>query len=179
MEKQVTCCFTGHRPVRLPWGEDESHPQCRALKEVLDLELRELYRRGFRHFMSGMARGCDLYFAEAVLALRACRSGVTLECALPYAGQAERWPRPERLRHQAIVEQCDVETPVQQHYDRFCMHRRDRYMVERSAAILAVYSGGGGGTAYTLEQAMRRRLQIFLLDPNRPDGRAMELIPTE
>lgn len=177
MEQQVTCCFTGHRPARLPWGENESDPRCAALKQRLALELETLYRRGFRHFISGMAQGCDLYFAEVVLSLREQREGVTLECALPCAAQTERWSRRERLRHRRIVEQCDVETMVQQNYDRFCMHRRDRYMVERSAAILAVYGGSGGGTAYTLERAMDRKLQIFLLDPTQPEQQAVELIP--
>ena len=27
-----TCCFTGHRPAKLPWGSDESDERCQALK---------------------------------------------------------------------------------------------------------------------------------------------------
>lgn len=177
MEQRVTCCFTGHRPARLPWGSDESDARCRALKQSMERELAELYSRGYRHFISGMAMGCDLYFAEAVLALRTRWPDVTLECALPCAGQAARWPRQERLRHEDIVARCDLETLVQQDYDRACMHRRDRYMVARSSAVLAVYHGSSGGTAYTLEQAMQRQLHIFLLDPHRPEERAVELIP--
>ena len=62
-----TCCFTGHRPDKLPWGLDEGDPRCLAVKRSLARELDGLYRRGFRHFISGMAMGCDLYFAEAAL----------------------------------------------------------------------------------------------------------------
>ncbi len=32
MDKKDTCCFTGHRPNKLPWGEDESDPRCLKLK---------------------------------------------------------------------------------------------------------------------------------------------------
>ena len=33
------------------------------------------YQEGYRHFLCGMAQGCDLYFCEAVLALREQSSG--------------------------------------------------------------------------------------------------------
>ena len=78
MTREQTCCFTGHRPGKLPWGFDEADPRCLALKGAIARELEGLYRRGFRHFLSGMAQGCDLYFAEGVLALRASHPDVTL-----------------------------------------------------------------------------------------------------
>ena len=69
-EKLTICCFTGHRPEKLPWGADESDPRCVKLKEELACHLEGLYLAGCRHFICGMARGCDAYFAEGVLALR-------------------------------------------------------------------------------------------------------------
>ena len=65
----MVCAFTGHRPERLPWGTDEGDLRCAALKTVLRQQLRALAARGCTTFLCGMARGCDLYFAEAVLAL--------------------------------------------------------------------------------------------------------------
>ena len=70
VEREKTCCFTGHRPNKLPWGENEADPRCITLKEAIRREMERAYDRGFRHFISGMAMGCDLYFAEAALALR-------------------------------------------------------------------------------------------------------------
>ena len=69
--RDISCCFSGHRPNRLPWGSNENDPRCLELKFSLSRQLELLYGRGFRHFICGMAQGCDLYFAEAVLALRA------------------------------------------------------------------------------------------------------------
>lgn len=115
MEQANTCCFTGHRPDKLPWGTDERDPRCTRLKERLGQALERAYQSGCRHFICGMARGADLYFAEAVLALRACFPQVTLEGARPCESQADRWPREERLRYQAILDQCDYETLVQHH----------------------------------------------------------------
>ena len=35
MERETTCCFTGHRPGKLPWRDDETDPRCVALKESI------------------------------------------------------------------------------------------------------------------------------------------------
>ena len=68
--RPVSCCFSGHRPAKLPWGEDEDDPRCRALKARLRDALDAAYEAGYRHFICGMAQGCDLYFCELALALR-------------------------------------------------------------------------------------------------------------
>lgn len=169
LEESRTCCFTGHRPDKLPWGLDERDPRCAALKYSLARELEGLYQRGFRHFISGMAMGCDLYFAEAALELRAKYPGLTVEGAVPCPTQTDRWPDELRRRWRDILNRCDLETVVQRHYDRWCMHRRDRYMVDRSAAVLAVFDGTPGGTQYTLNYAMDKKREILLLDPARPE----------
>lgn len=170
-----TCCFTGHRPAKLPWGTDERDPRCLTLKRSILREAEALYRRGVRRFISGMALGCDLYFAEAVLALRE-RYPLTLECALPFPGQAERWDEDCRRRWQAIVSACDVETVVQDHYDKGCMLRRDRYMVDRSSVVLAVFDDSPGGTMYTLNYAIRLHREVLLLDPISPDAPAVRMV---
>lgn len=175
MEREICCCFTGHRPNKLSWGDNEGDARCVALKQSIRREVEALYHRGLRHFVTGMALGCDLYFAEAVLNAREVLPGMTLECALPYRAQAARWCPEDQRRHRGILERCDMETLVQEHYDRFCMFRRDRYMVERASTILAVYDGTPGGTRYTLNYAMSKKLRVLLLDLNHPENRATEL----
>lgn len=162
-EKRTTCCFTGHRPEKLPWGDDESSPDCAALKLRLAQTLKELYGRGFRHFISGMAQGCDLYFAEAALALREEYPDTVVEAAIPCPSQAKSWREEDRERYQGILERCDLETVVQQHYTQGCMLRRNRYMVDRSALLLAVYNGSGGGTRYTINYALDCGLEVIRL----------------
>ena len=64
------------------------------------------------------------------------------------------------------MDQCDYETLIQHHYDRFCMMRRNRYMVDRSACIIALYNGEPkGGTAQTLAYALRKKLETHILNP--------------
>ena len=74
-----TCCFTGHRPSKLPWGTREEDPRCLALKRRIRDAVESAYEEGYCHFLCGMAQGCDLYFCEAVLALRERYPEVTVE----------------------------------------------------------------------------------------------------
>ena len=165
MSRERTCCFTGHRPDKLPWGEDETDPRCERLKRRIDQALEDAYTAGYRQFVSGMARGSDLYFAEAVLELRERHEDVELECARPCETQADRWPLEERERYLSILDRCNIETLVQRRYDRFCMIRRNRYMVDHSSRLIAVYNGvPRGGTYQTLLYAKKKGLEPHILD---------------
>ena len=165
MDRRDTCCFTGHRTERLPWGEQENDPRCLALKDRLDDALEAAYAGGYRHFICGMARGADLYFCEAVLALRQAHPDVTLEAAVPYQGQTDRWPETDRRRRDILLAQCDYETVVQHHYSAGCMSRRNRYMVDKSSLLLAVYDGQPkGGTMNTLLYATQQGVRTVILE---------------
>ena len=165
MKREDTCCFTGHRPDKLPWGSDEDDPRCRDLKDRLTAALEAAYEKGYRHFICGMALGCDFYFCEAALALREGRRGVTVEAAIPCEEQAARWRERDRRRYFSLVERCDFETMVQHRYSQGCMQRRDRYMVDRSGLLIAAYDGMTlGGTMYTLTYALRQGLETVILD---------------
>ena len=55
--RPVSCCFSGHRPTKLPWGGNESDPRCVALKQRLWDAMEAAYEEGYRHFICGMAQG--------------------------------------------------------------------------------------------------------------------------
>ncbi len=164
MKRDVTCCFTGHRPEKLPWGFDETDPRCIALKERLRAAVHQAYEDGYRHFISGMARGCDQYFAELILEMKETYPDVTLEAAIPCETQAAAWKDHERERYFDLVERCDYETMVQRQYDRGCMQRRNRYMVDRSSRLIAAYDGMLGGTMYTIHHAMQKGVDVVILE---------------
>ena len=54
---------------------------------------------------------------------------------------------------------------MQSGYTRGCMLRRNRYMVDHSALVIAVYDGTPGGTCRTLEYALRQKVSFVDLPP--------------
>ena len=163
-EREKTCCFTGHRPQKLPWGMNEKDPRCVELKLELAARLEALAALGYRNFLCGMALGCDMYFAEAVLALRERWPDVRLEAAIPFGDQPGRWNEEQRRRYNRLIDAADKLTILQVHYTSDCMQRRNRYMVDRSSLLLACYDGRPGGTMNTILYAERSGVKTIIVD---------------
>lgn len=165
MNRERVCCFTGRRPEKLPWGDNEQHPRCKDLKWQLDEVLDRLYERGYNHFICGMARGFDFYCAEAVLRLKQRHPEVVLHSARPCQSQADRFPIQDRQRYGWLLSQCDRDTLVQPHYSRDCMMKRNRFMVDHASHLIALYDGiPSGGTYHTIQYARKSGIDITYLN---------------
>ena len=163
-DRAHSCCFTGHRPMKLPWGMNERDPRCTALKLELAARLEGIYALGYRHFLCGMALGCDMYFAEAVLALREVHGDVTLEAAIPFGDQPGRWDEAQRRRYNSLIDRADKVTVLQIGYTSDCMMQRNRYMVDRSSLLLACFDGRPGGTMNTILYAERSGVKTVIIE---------------
>ena len=163
-EHKLTCCFTGPRPQHLPWGVNEDDPRCVKLKFELGCSLDGLIREGWRHFIGGMAIGCDMYFAEAVLERKREYPDITLEAAIPCGTQPDRWSLAQRQRYNRLLDRCDRVTVLQIAYTPDCMQRRNRYMVDRSSLLLACFDGRPGGTMNTILYAERSGVKTVIIE---------------
>lgn len=152
----TSVAFTGHRTYR-----DEA-------REQLSAALEALYNRGFRTFLSGMALGFDLAAAEAVVSLRGRHPGVRLVAAVPFRGQADRFPAAQRRRYEAILARADEVVVLADEYHRGCYARRNDFLVDHAAVVVAWYDGSPGGTRYTVERARTRGREIVYLSPQLP-----------
>ena len=163
-DREHSCCFTGHRPQKLPWGMNEDDPRCLALKREIAARLDAVYELGYRRFLCGMAIGCDMYFAEAVLALREKYGDGTLEAAIPFGDQPGRWSQKLRLRYNKLIDSADQVTVLQYGYTPDCMMRRNRYMVDHASLLLACYDGRPGGTMNTILYAERNEVKVVVIE---------------
>ncbi|MEY8404836.1 SLOG family protein [Oscillospiraceae bacterium 44-34] len=161
------CAFTGHRPKKFPWGYNEADTRCLALKKVLAAEIAKLVKAGYTDFLSGMAEGADTWAALTVLALKQENPALKLHCVLPCEGQADGWPASARERYFSILEQADEVVYVSREYSEDCMLKRNRYLVDHTACLLAVYNGEWrGGTAMTVRYAKKLGREVSILNPN-------------
>ena len=164
---EATCAFTGHRPKSFPWKYDETAPGCVLLKETLAAQIKALSDRGVTDFLSGMAQGTDLWAAQAVLVLRKEYPALKLHCILPCEGQESVWSFPAQDIYHFILAQANSVVYVSRAYHKGCMLERNRYLVDHSDILLAVYNGERrGGTAATVRYAQKMGKEVYLIDPN-------------
>lgn len=148
MNKEQTCCVTGHRDIpfeKIPYVQDQ-----------LRQELVQAIQHGYTHFISGFASGVDLIFAGIVAGLkRECP--ITLEAAIPYPG---RMKSPDRT-FQCLLKECDIVKVHTEQYSKSCYMVRNRYMVDRSTLVIAVHDGRkSGGTAATMRYALQMKRNV-------------------
>ena len=133
---------------------------------MLSSLIRDKIENGFTHFLSGMAIGVDSYAAEIVLELRKEFPSITLEAVIPCANQASKWNAQQVEKYNKILSQCDSTTLLQMEYTPDCMEKRNRYMVDHSDCVIAVWNGSNSGTSKTVKYAMTKELPITILHPN-------------
>ena len=164
MENKKTCCCTGHRPKGFPWfyGLDKK-PHKKYLKVLKEI-LEEKIEQGYGYFIAGGALGADSDFAETVLALKKRYRDIQLEIAVPCPNQDLKWTFEDKKRYQKILDKADKVTLVSDHYTRWCMHDRNRYMVDHSDCVVAIWNGEeSGGTYNTICYAQKTNTEIHFL----------------
>jgi uncharacterized phage-like protein YoqJ len=161
MDKSKTCAFTGNRPSKLPWGEDETDYGCVAAKNRINQVLSALIDRGYDTFISGMAQGGDTYFAEAVLDFKARRPSIKLVCAVPCPDQTSGWKKAETERYYSILSRADEVLTLSEHYSNYAMHKRNRFMVDSASVLISLDATGDGGTQSTKRYATKCGVPII------------------
>ncbi len=161
-----TCAFTGHRPHKFPWKDNESDPRCVALKTTLAEQVGKLVAAGVTDFYSGMADGSDVWLSQIVLDLRNGNPALRLHCFLPCEGQADKWDASAQERYHSILKKADSVDYVSRTYYDGCMIDRNHRLVEAAVHLLAVYNGERrGGTAATVRYARKLGREILIIDP--------------
>ena len=139
-----TCCVTGHRDIP---AEQVGH-----IKKSLEQEVDRAISDGFTCFISGFADGVDLLFAEIVVERIAKNPALKLIAAIPYQKRLDTLRKSERTK--ALIDLCTETYVAAEEYQPSVYAKRNRYMVERSDRVIAVYDGREkGGTVGTIRLA--------------------------
>lgn len=155
-------CFTGHRPEKINCSE-------KKIKAWLEMEICKSVSNGQNVFISGMARGTDIWAAEVVLKVREEMQNVKLICASPYPNFEGRWSEEWKKRYQSIMEKADYVQFINKEYYPSCFQARNEWMVDRSSKVIAIYNGSSEGTRNTLMYAKKRGVPITIYTSKEKD----------
>lgn len=131
------------------------------VKALLEKAIIQAVEDGFLTFISGMARGVDIWASEIVLDLREENSDIHLICTPPYEGFEKRWSLSEQRLYNTILENADYVKFVSEHYYKACFQVRNIYMVDHSQRVIAAYNGSNGGTRNTIMYANRKGVETI------------------
>ena len=147
------CCFTGHRTEKL-------HEPENVIINALHKEILSAINAGFVTFISGMARGVDIWAAELVISLKAEGYPLHLICACPYEGVEKKWKAEWQNRYKAIIAEADLVLYICPAYSHACFQIRNEWMGDHSARVIAAYNGKSGGTRNTIVYAERHGIEV-------------------
>ena len=150
-------CFTGHRPEKLTRSEY-------AIKADLEKQIIQAIDDGLNVFVTGMARGVDIWAAQIVLQLRSKRPMIKLICACPYEGFERSWSKKWQTQYNDILESADYVKYVCAGYSRACFQVRNEWMVNHSFRVIAVFNGEKGGTKNTIDYASKIGVPVVRIE---------------
>lgn len=153
MEK--ICCFSGHRSIA---PEDEEIVFVNVLNTI-----EKLYNEGFRIFRTGGAMGFDRIAADAVLALRQKHSDAELHVYMPCLDQNKFFSEAENEHYLAQMRSANKVMCMRKTYTKGCMYERNRALVDGSDALVCYLRKNSGGTAYTVNYAIKQNKHVIRL----------------
>jgi len=166
MEIKDTVCFTGHRSQKLPWKSNEEDERCKVMKKTLRSEIEKAIKRGYKTFLCGMALGFDMICAETVLDLKTKYRDIEMFGALPCWTQDIKWSKKDRKRYNDLLNKIDgIRCIYDEYIGAECMLERNRYMVDNSSLMIALFNGLPGGTKSTIDYAKKKGMEIIIIKP--------------
>lgn len=155
-KRKYRVCFTGHRPEKLSASE-------KFIKQQLYNEIIKSIQDGFYVFISGMARGVDIWASEIVLQLKNEGYPIKLICALPYNGFDKSWSIYWQNKYNLILSHADLVRYISPYYSPDCFKLRNVWMVNHSSRVIAVYNGKTGGTKNTINYANNNNVPVHII----------------
>ena len=151
-------CFTGHRPEKLPAGNE-----LRILLSLLYREIECAVAEGADTFYTGLSQGIDLWAADIVLFFRLKHPELKLIAACPFPAFDKKLTGEALYHFRTVLHAADEVVQVSPHYHSGAFRQRNQYMVSHSRRLIAVLTDMQSGSGQTLRMAKRAGLELRLL----------------
>ncbi|MCD7771161.1 MAG: DUF1273 domain-containing protein [Oscillospiraceae bacterium] len=168
-DRAHAACFTGHRPEKIPFHDDEI--RMRMLMSMFIQRIYDAIDDGYRTFICGMARGVDIWGGRAIYALKKSRPELNLKMIgiSPYRSEFDLLQGVDIYEYGTVRQGCDEMYYLSEDYFQACFHIRNRLMVDHSNRLIGVVSDYKSGTGNTIREARRQGLELDIIDINNCD----------
>ena len=158
IDRARACLFTGHR--ELPREREELE----ALQRKTAQAIAQAYEKGYRTFYAGGAVGFDMLSSVELLNARIKDlPEAKLILVLPHFRHYVKWGGHDRTLFSEILRRADGVVYIEKEYTPGCMQRRNRYMVDRASLCICYLKKRSGGTAFTVNCAVKAGLTVVNL----------------
>ena len=149
INKAKTCAVTGHRKV----SKD-------IKKENVINALKTAILDGYDTFLVGMALGFDTVCFQVLEDLRKDYKIRIIAC-VPCITQSYKFSLEQKEEYDRMIKSSDEVVLVSENYTKYCMKKRNDYMVNNSSRLICYLRQNFGGTFYTVNKAKKENLKII------------------
>lgn len=172
IDREHSLCFSGHRPETLLKYATDKDLFMQDLSDCLYDLILDSINDGYTDFFSGMAQGVDLIASEIVLNFKEKNHNIKHHAVYPFASQSKSYDVYWQTLFMKVMTYSDTNNILSPKYVRGCYQKRNRYIVDHSSCLIAVFNGDyKSGTGQTIKYALKRNIPtkiIHISDPNLP-----------
>ncbi len=151
INKNISCAVTGHRKIKEEIKEEN-------LKKIFI----NLIEKDYKNFLIGMALGFDTLCFEILYSLKEIYDIKLIAC-IPCESQSKKFNIEEKIKYDKMIKVADEVIFVSKDYNKWCMHKRNRFMVDNVSTLVAYLREEKGGTKNTVEYAVKNNINIIYI----------------
>ena len=154
IDKSKALCVSGHRVIGNDLDVDK-------LTEVFN----QAVESGYRYFLIGMAIGFDTLCFKILQRIKNARTekDIKLIACVPCKEQDAKFTEKQKEEYSLMLANADHIEYVSLSYNKWCMQKRNRFLVDNSSVIVSYLRKNTGGTFYTINYAKTAGIKIILM----------------
>jgi uncharacterized phage-like protein YoqJ len=129
-------------------------------KDLLRKVFLELIEKDYDTFLIGMAVGFDTECFKILENIRKQKNIKIIAC-IPCLNQHKNFSLFQKREYERMVASADEKIVLQQEYDKYCMLKRNNFMVDNCSVLVTYLRKTTGGTAYTERYANKKNVHVI------------------
>ncbi len=150
---EKTCCFTGHKNLTQEQAIEALH--------LLIKRVNELTIEGYTHFISSFANDTDVLLAQIIGSFRYKNKNLVLEAVIPIENKLNSL---DKIKYALML--YNKVTVMQEQRGHECFQKRNKYMIDNSGVVVALWDEKTSKEAYNaVNYARSQGKEIICMSP--------------